>query len=157
MFKIKEAIIIKEHAPKVSVLSISKEVSLELEKDIEEYFNGKLKLHAFIEKYGCQPLHIIMFGESMNITSTELRGYIQYSDVSHDGVKFRKSYKCFCGEKFGLNHKETILHGSPLDSWRCLLTSLGNPEYVALFHMTNLENDYSVMSYLNKQEDDSKT
>ena len=55
-----------------------------------------------------------------------------------EGNKSVTSYKCFSGEKFGLDYKEVILHRSAVDSWRCLLAFTNNPEYACIVNMNHI-------------------
>ena len=141
MIQLTDIVIIKDKNPKIGVLPITEEESKELEQDIELYFNGKLKLYDFIIKYKFQPLHAIMFGNTNDVTSNDLQGYIDFTDVIVDGLKSRRSYKCFCGENFGLDYKKEILHGSSYDSWRCVMTKLNNPKYAVILNLTSIENE----------------
>ena len=112
----------------IGFIPVSKEIADELDLATEAYYSGHLKKEEFIEKYGYIPNAFIMYGKTEEVTSDLLLPFMESTKLEVSG-RFVNSYKCFCCSKFSLDYTKTLLHGSPMDSWRCLMTSLNNPEY----------------------------
>lgn len=121
----------------IGFVPIDEKTYAEIDEATELYYRGKLTLSQFKEKYLYHPLAFILYGEAKDVTSSMISRYIDNIDLK-EGKKCITSYKCFCGEKFGLDYKEVILHRSALDSWRCLLAFTNNPEYACIINMNHI-------------------
>lgn len=131
---VNDIIVIKDDITKIGFIPATEEFIEELDKDIEDYFNGNIKENIFKEKYTYPPLSFLMYGSTKEVDSTILFHYIDKCSLEMN-EKTVTSYKCFTGNKFGINHKEMLAHATPLDSWLCLMTSLNNPEHGIIINM----------------------
>ena len=124
-----DIVILKDNSIEtIGFIPVSKEIADELDLATEAYYSGHLKKEEFTEKYGYVPNAFIMYGKTEEVTSDLLLPFMESTKLEVSG-RFVNSYKCFCGNKFNLDYTKTLLHGSPMDSCRCLMTSLNNPEY----------------------------
>ena len=130
-------IIKKTDSEHIGFVPISKKTYEEIDEATELYYKGKLTLSQFKEKYLYHPLAFILYGETNEVTSSMISRYLDSIDLK-EGNKSVTSYKCFSGEKFGLDYKEVILHRSAVDSWRCLLAFTNNPEYACIVNMNHI-------------------
>ena len=140
MFDFENQIVIKETtAVKYCFFPLTKEATEELDNDAEAYYKGNMTIVEFKTKWGVVPTIIIMHGDVSDIDSATIHPYLDHVDIKQPEDVFRKSYKCFCGHCFGLDYTKQILHGSALDSWKCLMTKLENCKYGAILNLFNYE------------------
>lgn len=130
-------IIKKTDTEHIGFVPITKEIYSEIDEATELYYRGKLTLEQFKEKYNYHPLAFILYGETNEVDSTMISRYIDSVDLK-EGIKSVTSYKCFSGERHGLDYREVILHRSAVDSWRCLLAFTNNPEYACIVNMNHI-------------------
>ena len=137
MINFKNHIVVKDtNHCKYGFIPLTHNQILELEDDISKYYDGKLKHGDFILKYGISPIDIILYGITNNVTSSLIEPYINvYGIQETERAHFTNSYPCFCGAKHGLDYTKTVLHRTPLSSWKCLLTSLNNPTHGLIFNI----------------------
>jgi hypothetical protein len=131
---VSKIIVIKDDITKIGFLPSTKEYVQQLDEDIESYFDGNIKEDSFKLKYDYPPLSFLMYGSTKEVDSNLLYDYIDKCSLEMN-EKTVSSYRCFSGEKFGINHKEILAHATPLDSWLCLMSSLNNPEYGIIINM----------------------
>ena len=124
----------------IGFIPVSKEIADELDLATEAYYSGHLKKEEFIEKYGYVPNAFIMYGKTEEVTSDLLLPFMESTKLEVSG-RFVNSYKCFCGSKFNLDYTKTVLHGTALESWKCLIIHTGNPKYGAIINLKQHEKD----------------
>lgn len=129
-----DIVVIKDNVTKIGFIPSTEEFIKDLDKDIEDYFDGKIKEDIFKEKYIYTPLAFLMYGSTDEVDSNLLFNYIDHHDLEMND-KTVKSYRCFTGDKFGISHKEMLAHATPLDSWLCLMIKLNNPKYGIIINM----------------------
>jgi len=112
----------------IGFIPVTEEIATEIDVATEKYYTNQISKDDFVSLYGYVPNAFIMYGKTSEVDSNLIAPYIDCVKIKKE-EKFINSYKCFSGEKFGLDYTKTVLHGSPLDSWRCLMTSLGHPEF----------------------------
>ena len=140
MFDFENCTVIKDtSAVKYCFFPLTKEQVKELDNDIEVYYKGNMTIVDFKNKWGVAPTIIIMHGDVSDVDSNILHPYIDNVDIKQAEDIFRKSYKCFSGEAFGLDYTKQILHGSALDSWNCLMIKLENCKYGAILNLFDYE------------------
>lgn len=141
MLHIENAIVIKETKNnKYGFLPLSKEEFESIDVDIAAYYEGLTKDKIFKEKYGISTGELLLHGDVTEVTNDLIANYIDMVTIKESEIQqFRTSYKCFCGEKHGLDYTKTILHGAVVDSWRCLLTHVGFPQYGAIINIKPYE------------------
>lgn len=130
-FQLTDMVVTKETpVDKYAFIPITKEQYLVFDNFNSQYHNGLITSDAFIEKFGYSPLAFVLHGETAGADSEMIRPYIDCVDVKESEIHtHRKSYKCFCGAKFGLDYTKQVLHGTAFDAWNCLLTFCNNPKY----------------------------
>ena len=139
MLDFNNIVITKERNHKTGVIPVDKDFMEAFELDYTAFYNGKMTLTKFNEKYGFNIFSVLGYGKTdEGIDSNFTKNLFDSADITVD-EKTYKSYKCFCGEPFGLNYKEQVLHGSTVSSWNCLMTKLNNPEYVLVFNLDNIK------------------
>jgi len=129
---------LKSKNPKIGVISLTQEYYKEIDKDIMNFYNSKISKLEFKRKHNFNPLSIILYGNVTEVDSSNLKELIDYESIIVEKNKYRTSYKCFCGEEYGLNYKENILHGTSLNAWDCALIKIGNPKYAIIFDMNDI-------------------
>lgn len=141
MLDINNAIVIKEtEFNKYGFLPITQKEFAELDTDNESYYQGKMKDKDFREKYTISVNDMLLHGDVTEVSHDLISNCVDMATVKESEIQpFRTSYKCFCGEKHGLDYTKTILHGSVIDSWKCLLTHLGFPKYGIILNLKPYE------------------
>lgn len=125
---------------KYAFIPITEEQYEAFDEDIQSYYNGEIKVDDFKNKWGIRPSNAIMHGDTSDVTSSDISDYIEMTHVNESKINnFRPSYKCFCGEKHGLDFNKTVLHGSARDSFNCLLVYTGNPKNGIILNLMNHE------------------
>lgn len=127
-------VIKKSDFENIGFLPIDEELYKEIDEATELFYKNKIKIVDFKEKYKYHPLAFLLYGETDIVNSNLISKYIDCVDLK-EGERSVTSYKCFCGHKFGLDYKTTILHRSALDSWRCLLASTNNPKFAVIINL----------------------
>lgn len=95
-------------------------------------------VNKFTDNYGFHPSEIIMDGacyinandkEELESVNGILARILPAPTYVNNAVTHRNenSYKCFCCQQFDL--EDVTEHRTPLESWNCLITYLGDPEY----------------------------
>lgn len=142
MFDLKNQVVIKNtKTVKYCFVPLTEKQLKELDNDTKAYFENNMLSVDFETKWNVSPTSIIMHGDVSDITSSEIHPYLDYVDIKQPEDVFRKSYKCFSGEAFGLDYTKQILHGSALDSWNCLMIKLDNCKYGAIVNIFSNEED----------------
>ena len=140
MFNFDNYTIIKNTtAVKYCFFPLTKEEFEELDSDVEKYYSGKLTLVEFKTKWGVAPTVIILHGDVTDVDSNTIAPYLDSADIKQPNESFRKSYKCFSGEEFGLDYTKQILHGTAFDSWSCLMIKQNNCKYGAILNLFDYE------------------
>lgn len=122
---------------KIGFLPITKEQYDSIDEATELFYKGSLTVAQFKEKYNYHPLSFILYGDTKEVNNELIYRYIDVCTLS-EGNKQLNSYKCFCGQKYKLDYKSTILHRSAIDSFRCLLAFTGNPKYGVILDLNYL-------------------
>jgi len=137
MLHIENAIVMKDTiTSKYGFLSLTAKEVAELDADNIAYYAGEFKEKSFKEKHGTSANNLVLHGDVEEMDSATAANYIDGTTVKESEIQpFRTSYKCFCGERHGLDYTQTILHGSALDSWRCLMTFTGLPKYGVVINL----------------------
>lgn len=141
MLNLENIIVIKEtDNVKYGFLTLSDKDFQTIDADIVFYYSGMIKDKDFKEKHGISTHDILIHGDVAEVTNDLIGNYINMTTVKESDIQpFRTSYECFCGKKHGLDYTKTILHGSVLDSWKCLLTHTGFPKYGAIINLKPYE------------------
>ena len=141
MLPFKDAVIIKNSSTsKLAFIPVLHSTIIDIDSDYESYCSGKLKREEFQTKYGISPNDLILFGDTTSVTSASICNYLDCADVKEtEEIKFRKSYKCFCGHAHGLDYTKQVLHPVALSSWKCLLTYTDLPRYAVIINAKGYE------------------
>ena len=91
-------------------------------KECNELKSGIMKPNA----------NIVAFGECKTIDDKTAKALMPESKFIHNLVTstMQDSYHCFCCEKLGV--EQFVAHTTPIASWKCLINSLGNPEFCVI-------------------------
>jgi len=130
-FELDNMVVMKDtNVEKYAFISITKEQYEIFDSLNAEYNCGKITLKDYTELFGYSPYAFVLHGKTNEANSDMLYHLIESCTVKESETNpLRLSYKCFCGEGFGLDYRVQVLHGSALDSWNCLMTYCNNPEY----------------------------
>lgn len=94
--------------------------------------------NKFLDKYGFRHTQVILDGEAyINPNDKETLDSINellarmlpapIRQTNPDTKIAKVGYKCFCAKP--LNIADLVEHATPLESWKCLIIRLGEPEY----------------------------
>jgi len=141
MLHIENAIVIKEtENTKYGFLPLTVEEFNALDMDNTAYYEGVIKPKEFKEKYKISIDELILHGDVTEVDNELICNYINMCTVKESEIQpFRTSYECFCGKVHELNYHNTILHGSAIDSWNCLLIHTGLPKYGMIINLKSYE------------------
>lgn len=75
---------------------------------------------------------IVTYGQSITMDNDLAAIHLPKPKFIHNKLsdKMSHSYHCFCCE--GLGIEQLISHINPLNSWECLMNTLGNPDYIVI-------------------------
>lgn len=138
---IKDAVVIKHTSiSKFGFIPIPDDVIDSFDADIVNVYKCTLTSDEFIEKYGFSPFLSILHGNVREVSVNTIHDYIDFESINITTPnKFKKSWKCFCGERHGLDYKQVLAHACPLESWKCLLIKLGNPNFGVIVNLRDYE------------------
>lgn len=139
----KDIIKIKDGKPNIGVSVTNAKYLKELEIDIDAYCKNQIKLLDFRNKYGFDYSELIMWGDTTKTEPSEMKQLIESTPINEFEKRYI-SYKCFCGEEYGLDWKSSVLHGTVKSSYDCLMTHLNNPRYLIVFNLDEMKKRLSV-------------
>lgn len=126
-----------EDGTKFHIIPLTKKQYDEIIRDYNGV-NNSYTSNKFLDKYGFKHTQMILDGESY-IDPHDKETLESINDllarmlpaptkaINPDTMQTGSSYKCFCAKP--LNIPDLISHRTPLDSWKCLMIRLGEPEY----------------------------
>lgn len=121
---------------KYAFVTITEQEYIYLDGCLDLYHSGKLTNEAFTKIFEHQPLAFVLHGNTSEVDSKTIAPYIECCSVKEtESSHARDSYKCFCGEPFLLDYKTTVLHATPLDAWKCLMTFCKNPKFGVVINL----------------------
>lgn len=143
MLHLENITVIKEtETTKYGFLPLTLEEVEALDADNTLHYDGHLKDIEFKNLHGLFPNNLIMHGTIDDVDSNLVHNYLYQTTVKESETQpFRVSFKCFCGEKHNLDYTKTVLHGTALESWKCLIIHTGNPKYGAIINLKQHEKD----------------
>lgn len=85
--------------------------------------NGKLDMSQY---------NVVAYGDCTTMDIKTALGVLPSPKFLHNLItgKMEDTYHCFCCEKLGVD--QFIGHRTPLNSWDCLMASLGNPSHCVI-------------------------
>jgi hypothetical protein len=96
------------------------------------YFSTKQECNQITAEIVGDGVDIIAYGECRTMDIKTAKAVLPNSKYIHNLVTgaMEDTFHCFCCENLGV--EQFVGHKTPLNSWDCLMTSLGNPEYCVI-------------------------
>lgn len=114
----------------ICVIPISDEDNEFIEQIVADYKKGNKRYSDFIKRFNISLLDVIAFGETNDISYKTLgeiipeERYPMAARVRENG----RTYRCYANP-----NPSIVMHEDLKSAWKCLLSTLSNPDYLIVY------------------------